>query len=228
MDLLHFVYRHLKFSIEHVFITWQPRRRMNRSHGSQNAQEVGMMTNASSDSNEFHEIVHWSIQDRRVRVGWGDITRQTVDAIVNPANEFLQHGGGVAGAIVRRGGSVIQEESNRWGYLPVGNAITTGAGSLPARFVIHTVGPRGGESHADEKLFWAIWSSLREAERVECASIAIPPVSTGIFGFPKNRGCKIIASTVNRFLREWARTLTEVRLIDLDEKGAQYFLAAAP
>ncbi len=185
------------------------------------------MTHAS-DTSEFHEIRQWSIEGRRIRVGWGDITRQSVDAIVNPANEFLQHGGGVAGAIVRRGGSVIQEESNRWGYLPVGNAIATGAGSLPARYVIHTVGPRGGASHADEKLFWAIWSALREAERLECTSIAIPPVSTGIFGFPKDRGCEIIASTVNRFLHEWARSLREVRLIDLNKNGAAYFLVAAP
>ncbi len=81
----------------------------------------------------------------RVRVIRGDLTEAPVDAIVNAANSHLQHGGGVAGAIVRKGGQVIQEESDRIGFVPAGKAALTSAGRLPARFVIHTVGPRWGE-----------------------------------------------------------------------------------
>lgn len=175
---------------------------------------------------EFHELERLDVGFRCVRAGIGDITRQHVGALVNAANEFLQHGGGVAGAIVRAGGEVIQQESNRWGYVPVGNATTTSAGNLPARFVIHAVGPRGGDSYADEKLFFAIWSALREAEILRCSTIAIPPVSTGIFGFPKEKGCTIIAEAAVRFLRERADHLRDILLIDHDSSGAELFAHA--
>ncbi len=162
----------------------------------------------------------------RIEIGIGDITVQKVDAIVNAANEFLQHGGGVAGAIVRKGGSIIQEESNLIGYCPTGNAVATSAGQLPAKWVIHAVGPRGSDDHASEKLRWAYWSALREGERLECESIAIPAISTGIFGFPKQKGCQIGLKAVLDFLHSESRKLHYVRLIDLSWDGALYFVRA--
>ncbi len=178
---------------------------------------------------ETRDFVPYAVltrRERKVWIGTGDLTAQRVDAIVNAANEFLQHGGGVAGAIVRKGGPEIQKESRRWGYVPVGNAAATGAGRLPARWVIHAVGPRGGEPYADEKLRWAVWSALREGERLMCRSIALPPISTGIFGFPKDRGCRIILQAVLDFIEHEARSLEEIRLLDLDASGVRYFLEA--
>ena len=117
----------------------------------------------------------------------GDITQQDTDAITNAANEYLKHGGGVAGAIVRRGGYEIQKESDEIvrerGPVPVGEAVVTGAGKLKAKYVIHTVGPRWGEGDEDNKLYRAIQSVLREADKLKISSVAIPAVSTGIFGF---------------------------------------------
>ena len=90
-------------------------------------------------------IAEQTINGKMLRLVQGDITERDVDAIVNAANSFLQHGGGVAGAIVRRGGQIIQEKSDRIGHVPVGNAAITAAGRLPAKYVIHAVGPRMGE-----------------------------------------------------------------------------------
>jgi len=177
---------------------------------------------------EFQPLALLRFRERKVWVGVGDLTEQAVDAIVNAANEFLQHGGGIAGAILRKGGPEIQRESDAWGYVPVGNAAATTAGRLPARWVIHAVGPRGGEPQADEKLRWAVWSALREAERLMCRSVALPPISTGIFGFPKDRGCQVILRTVLDFLAREARSLQEVRLLDLNLDGARFFVQAIP
>src|SRR5512137_2976755 len=98
-----------------------------------------------------------------IRLVSGDLTERDVDAIVNAANSRLQHGGGVAGAIVRKGGQVIQEESDAIGFVPVGGAAMTTAGRLTARHVIHAVGPRMGEGDEDHKLRSAITSVLRLA-----------------------------------------------------------------
>src|SRR5690349_16905007 len=90
----------------------------------------------------------------------GDITERKVDVIVNPANSYLQHGGGVAGAIVRKGGNIIQQESKEIGFVPVGSSVITSSGNLSCKAVIHTVGPRMGEGNEDEKLRKAINSCL--------------------------------------------------------------------
>ena len=128
----------------------------------------------------------------RVRVIRGDLTEAPVDAIVNAANSHLQHGGGVAGAIVRKGGQVIQEESDRIGFVPAGKAALTSAGRLPARFVIHTVGPRWGEGDEEAKLASAVASALDLAEEKGFATVAMPAVSGGIFGSLKKSGAHII------------------------------------
>jgi O-acetyl-ADP-ribose deacetylase (regulator of RNase III) len=130
----------------------------------------------------------------------GDITEQRTDAIVNAANSALQLGGGVAGAIRRRGGPAIQEECNRIGGTYVGGAVITTGGNLPAKFVIHAVGPIHGDDHEDEKLKDATLNSLKLADKNCLRSIAFPAISTGIFGFPKDRCAIIMLSTAIAYL----------------------------
>jgi O-acetyl-ADP-ribose deacetylase (regulator of RNase III) len=130
----------------------------------------------------------------------GDITDQTTDAIVNAANVALQMGGGVAGAIRRRGGPKIQEECNRIGGTHVGGAVITTGGNLAAKYVIHAVGPRHGEEHEDAKLKDATLNSLILAEQKGLRSIAFPAISTGVFGFPKDRCATIMLSTTIAYL----------------------------
>jgi O-acetyl-ADP-ribose deacetylase (regulator of RNase III) len=130
----------------------------------------------------------------------GDITDQTTDAIVNAANSALQMGGGVAGAIRRRGGPAIQEECNRIGGTHVGGAVITTGGKLAAKHVIHAVGPRHREEHADAKLKDATLNALLLADKNRLKSIAFPAISTGIFGFPKDRCATIMLSTTIAYL----------------------------
>ncbi len=159
----------------------------------------------------------------------GDLTVQEVDAIVNAANEFLQHGGGVAGAIVRKGGRVIQEESDRWiqQYGPVTHAAPayTTAGNLPCKYVIHAVGPVWGVNNADERLATAVFSSLRLAESLGVHTIALPAISTGIFGFPKDRAARIIFRTISEYFKQNPQShLKLVRLTLLDQETLDEFI----
>lgn len=131
----------------------------------------------------------------------GDITDLEVDAIVNAANEQLQLGTGVAGAIRRKGGASIQEECNRIGGTPVGTAVMTGAGNLKAKQVIHTVGPRMGDGDEDKKLAAAVRAALALADRRGMKSIALPAISTGNFGFPIERAARIMLTEIHRFLQ---------------------------
>jgi len=130
----------------------------------------------------------------------GDITDMDTDAIVNAANTALQLGGGVAGAIRRKGGPKIQEECNKIGGTHVGGAVMTTGGKLKAKYVIHAVGPRHGEEHEDEKLKDATLNSLILADKNNLKSIAFPAISTGIFGFPKDRCATIMLSTTIAYL----------------------------
>lgn len=140
----------------------------------------------------------------------GDITDLATDAIVNAANEELQLGGGVAGAIRRRGGPAIQRECDEIGGTPVGTAVITTGGNLKARYVIHAVGPQWGEGEEDEKLKRAVISVLKLADRRRLRSIAIPAISTGIFGFPKERAAKIILSTILDYVKQGTKTLRRI------------------
>jgi len=132
----------------------------------------------------------------------GDITALTVDAIVNAANASLILGGGVAGAIRTKGGPRIQEECDRIGGTVVGGAVITTGGSLPARHVIHAVGPRWGEGDEENKLRNAIINSLKTADRNELESIAFPAISTGIFGFPLAPAARIMLGAARDYLQE--------------------------
>lgn len=157
-------------------------------------------------------ILEKNVGGKTLRLVQGDITERDVDAIVNAANSRLQHGGGVAGAIVRKGGQVIQEESDRIGYVPVGNAAVTGAGRLPCKYVIHAVGPRMGEGDEDGKLKNAVISSLKLASGKGLTSISIPAISSGIFGFPKDRCAEILVREALNYLR--ANPKTSLGLIE--------------
>jgi O-acetyl-ADP-ribose deacetylase (regulator of RNase III) len=144
--------------------------------------------------------VKTKINNTTIELKQCDITDQTTDAIVNAANTALQLGGGVAGAIRRRGGPAIQEECNRIGRIPVGGAVLTTAGNLPAKYVIHAVGPIHGDDHEDEKLKDATLNSLKLADKNKLHSIAFPAISTGIYGFPKDRCATIMLSTTVAYL----------------------------
>jgi O-acetyl-ADP-ribose deacetylase (regulator of RNase III) len=152
----------------------------------------------------------------------GDITDLDTDAIVNAANTALQLGGGVAGAIRRKGGPKIQEECNKIGGTHVGGAVITTGGNLKAKYVIHAVGPRHGEEHEDEKLKDATLNSLILADKNNLESIAFPAISTGIFGFPKDRCATIMLSTTIAYL-EGPTKLGRVVYCLYDQKTFEIF-----
>jgi len=144
----------------------------------------------------------------------GDITELDTDAIVNAANGQLAHGGGVAGAIVQKGGRIIQEESDTWvlargGSIPTGTAAITSAGSLKARYVIHTVGPRMGEGDEETKLIAATHSALKMADDHHLHSVAFPAISTGIFGYPLDKCARLMLSTT----LDYVQTETQLELV---------------
>ncbi|WXG44379.1 MAG: macro domain-containing protein [Promethearchaeati archaeon SRVP18_Atabeyarchaeia-1] len=159
-----------------------------------------------------------------LRLVKGDITELDVDAIVNAANSRLQMGGGVAGAVLRRGGKSIQDECDRIGYCPVGGAVITSGGKLKARYVIHAVGPRFGEGNEDEKLGSATLNCLKLADSSGLRSVALPAISAGIFGFPKARCAKIMLATAKSFLRGRRRSLEEVVICLYDAETYAIFL----
>ncbi len=178
------------------------------------------------------EMYVWTRPDgRRIVVVHGDLTAERVDAVVNAANEHLVHGGGVAGAIVRKGGQEIQEASRRWvqehGPVPTGGAAITPGGRLPARYVIHAVGPRWGMGDEKRLLYRAVQSALRLAHEHHLTSVALPAISTGIFGFPKPLGVKVILDAVVDFLDAHPETtLREVRLCNIDRYTCDLFVQA--
>jgi O-acetyl-ADP-ribose deacetylase (regulator of RNase III) len=145
--------------------------------------------------------VTYTLEGTQLELIEGDITELDVDAIVNPANEQLQLGAGVAGAIRAKGGPSIQEECDRIGGTPVGTAVATAAGNLKARHVIHAVGPRMGEGDEDKKLAAAVRAALALADRRGMKSIALPAISTGVFGFPIDRAARILLTEIHRFLQ---------------------------
>jgi len=131
----------------------------------------------------------------------GDLTEMDTDAIVNAANTQLILGGGVAGAIKKKGGTKIQAECNKIGGTFVGGAVITTGGNLNAKHVIHAVGPRMGEGNEDQKLKNATLNSLKIADENHLKSISFPAISTGIFGFPIERCAEIMLKTTIDYLK---------------------------
>lgn len=154
----------------------------------------------------------------------GDITREEVDAIVNAANEQLQHGGGVAAAISRAGGPAIQEESNLIAPVRVGQAKITSGGILPAMYVIHTVGPRWGEGEEEIKLDSAVRSALEIADQEYLETISLPAISTGIFGFPLDSAASVILSAIGSYLdTRQEGSLRKIRIVLFDNNAVKAF-----
>lgn len=161
----------------------------------------------------------------------GDITRVETDAIVNAANSYLMHGGGVAAVIASRGGEAIWSESQRWidEHGPVSHekpAYTSG-GNLPCKYVIHAVGPVWGNGDEDRKLASAIAGSLKVAENLRVDSLAFPAISTGIFGFPRDRAAKIFMNEIGAyFSKENPDMVKKILLVLFDEETLLAFIQA--
>jgi O-acetyl-ADP-ribose deacetylase (regulator of RNase III) len=133
----------------------------------------------------------------------GDITELDVECIVNPANSKLVLGGGVAGAIRKKGGDIIQEECDKIGYCETGNAVITSGGNLKAKYVIHAVGPLYGiDFHPARLLENAVINSLSLANSKGIKTIALPAISTGIFGYPMDEAALVIVRAVLKFSRQ--------------------------
>jgi len=168
------------------------------------------------------------IKDVDISVINGDITTLKVDAIVNAANSSLLGGGGVDGAIHRKGGSQILEECklirNRQGKCDTGEAVYTSAGSLHAKYIIHTVGPvwNGGNYNEPQLLSNCYLNSLLLANRLEVKSIAFPNISTGIYGYPKQEASLIAFDTVKNFIENYETLLQELYFVCFDEQN--YFI----
>jgi len=165
----------------------------------------------------------------------GDITREDVDAIVNAANSSLLGGGGVDGAIHRAGGPAILaacREIRKTRYpdgLPTGEAVITTGGNLPARFVIHTVGPVYGQNRGrDAELLAACYeNSIALAAREGLETIAFPAISTGVYGYPKAEAARVARAAVERSL-EMHHTIVEVRLVFFSEADAEHARRLGP
>ncbi|HEV2130509.1 MAG TPA: O-acetyl-ADP-ribose deacetylase [Longimicrobiaceae bacterium] len=169
-----------------------------------------------------------------LRLVRGDITEQQVDAVVNAANSTLLGGGGVDGAIHRRGGPEILAECRelrRTRYpdgLPTGEAVATTAGALPARRVIHTVGPvwQGGKAGEPELLASAYRSSLERAREEGLRSVAFPAISTGVYGYPIEQAAPLALRTVAEYVRQHPDALEEVRFVLFSDPDLQLYRQA--
>lgn len=179
----------------------------------------------------FPEQTKTIFLDGRVRVGVGDITREAVDAVVNAANSTLLGGGGVDGAIHRAGGPSILEaceeirRTQHPGGLPAGEAVITTAGLLPARHVIHTVGPVYGREGGREAelLASAYRNSLALAAAHALGSVAFPSISTGAYGYPREEAAAVSSRSIAEFLGEDG-TIKEVRLVFFSKGDMEVFL----
>jgi O-acetyl-ADP-ribose deacetylase (regulator of RNase III) len=173
-----------------------------------------------------------SINQTKLSITQGDITKQATDAIVNAANSSLMGGGGVDGAIHRAGGPAILEECkqivSRQGRLPTGKAVITTGGNLKARFVIHTVGPiwHGGNQGESELLTSAYRESLKVAAENNLGSVSFPSISTGAYGYPVAEAAKVAINTVVSFLKEGVTSIKEVIFVLFDSVTFQTYASA--
>jgi O-acetyl-ADP-ribose deacetylase (regulator of RNase III) len=159
----------------------------------------------------------------KISIVQGDLTEQDADAIVNAANNDLQLGGGVAGAIRRKGGPAIQEECDRIGPIPLGEAAVTTGGNLKARYVIHAASMRLGEETAEKNLRLSTRASLRRASEKGLKSVAFPAIGTGIAGFPMRRCAEVMMEEVVAHLKG-KTSLEDVRFVLYDLSAYETFL----
>lgn len=162
-----------------------------------------------------------------VEIVQDDITRQDSDVIVNAANSYLHHGGGVAKAIVIAGGEDIQKESDeyvrKYGPIPVSHVAVTGAGKLKAKYIFHAVGPVWGEGNEHEKLYNCIKNVLAKADELGVKSISIPAISSGVFGFPKKDCALVFMKAIRDYLAS-STLLKTIRLCNIDKQTSDIFL----
>jgi len=173
-----------------------------------------------------------TIKQAELSIIQGDITRQSTDAIVNAANSSLMGGGGVDGAIHRAGGPAILEECRqivaRQGRLPTGQAVITTGGNLPAKHVIHTVGPvwHGGDRGEEGLLASAYRESLKLAAEHNLSSVSFPSISTGAYGYPVERAARAALQTVVDFLNQGPTSIKEVVFVLFDSRTHDVYAAA--
>ena len=164
--------------------------------------------------------------DTVLRLVLGDITNQNVDAVVNAANTHLAGGGGVDGAIHRAGGAEVMAECRKIGGCPTGQAVITMGGNLPAKNVIHTVGPiYERQSNSAEPLSSCYANSLRLAREHGLRSLAFPSISTGVYGYPVDEAAEVALGTIIREINEHPEAFDDVRMVlfskdDLDVYSA--------
>lgn len=165
----------------------------------------------------------------RIEVIKGDITKIEVDAIVNAANSSLMGGGGVDGAIHRAGGAAILDECKkivaRQGGCKTGEAVITTGGKLPAKYVIHTVGPvwNGGNNNERKKLADCYFNSLELAAEHNCKTVAFPNISTGVYRFPKEEAAKISVESIQQFLSK-NQSVEKVIIVCFDDENFRHVL----
>jgi O-acetyl-ADP-ribose deacetylase (regulator of RNase III) len=160
----------------------------------------------------------------------GDIIQADVEGIVNPANQWLAHGGGLAGLLSQKAGGDLDRESAAWvkKYGPVSHAkpAYTGAGRLPFKFIIHAVGPVWGSGDEASKLARAVAGSLELADHLGLISLALPAISTGIFGYPLREAAAVILSELVNYAREKSPgSLQRLQLVLYDDRSAAAFTA---
>jgi putative ATPase len=161
----------------------------------------------------------------------GDVTTMSVSAVVNAANTHLAHDGGIALAIARAGGATIDDESREWvvshGPLESGIAALTSAGAMPAGYVIHVAGPIYAEGQDNEELLGAaVVAALETADEIDARSVAIPAISAGIFGYPADEACQVIANSAADYLANGDLSLASCRLVGFDGEMAARFGSA--
>lgn len=158
----------------------------------------------------------------------GDITQANTDVVVNPANSQLMHGGGLAGLLAKKAGPTLQHESNQWvnenGPVKHDTPAYTSAGDLPFRYIIHAVGPVWGSGEEQQKLKDAVLGALKTADDLGVISIALPAISTGIFGFPLEPAAVIILSSLREYLDENPGSgLETIQVVLYDDQSASIF-----
>ena len=164
----------------------------------------------------------------QIRTTTGDITNLAVDAIVNAANEHLVHGGGVAAAIARAGAPTVDQESRAWirlhGQLGPGQTAVTGAGGMKASWVIHVVGPRYGPGQDNAGLLTeAVEACLNQARTLGARTVALPAISAGVFGYPREEATRVIAAAVIAWRDRHTDLLDQVTLVGYDEATTEDF-----
>ena len=187
--------------------------------------------NKYGDEDMEQQAVEIIINQAKLRIIQGDITKQDTDAIVNAANSSLMGGGGVDGAIHRAGGSAILEECKqvvaRQGRLPTGEAVMTTGGNLKARYVIHTVGPiwYGGDKGEPDLLASAYRESLKLAMENQLSSISFPSISTGAYGYPVDKASKVAIGAVIASLHQGVTSIREVVFVLFDSQTFRAYCA---